>query len=111
MNLGRIKMETLQISEAVKEKLLSTEGANLEEKVTRLVMSDLQSRLRDCTESLYEFEKKYGLKFQQFKDLWERDGFPGKFSHETETDFMEWESLTDEQDLLLSEIRSLKAEV
>lgn len=104
-------METLQISEAVKEKLLSAEGANLGEKVTRLVMSDLQSRLRACTERLYGFEKKYGLKFQEFKDMWEKDDLPRKHSHETETDFMEWESLSDEHDLLLSEIRKLVAEV
>jgi len=104
-------METLQVTEAIKEKLLHAEGSNLEEKVTRLVLSDLQSRLKACIERLFEFEKKHGLKFQQFKGLWEKGDFPEKFSHETEADFMEWESLSDEHELLLSEIRSLKAEI
>jgi hypothetical protein len=104
-------MDTLQIAESVKERLLHAEGANLEEKVARLVLSDLQSRLKACMERLYGFEKKYGLKFQQFRDLWEKDDLPEKFSYETEADYMEWESLSHEQDTLLSEIRKLRVEI
>lgn len=101
-------MEIIQIPEAVKERLDRAEGANLEEKVVGLLMSDLQSRLRACTERAFGFEKKYGLNFPEFRGLWEKGDLPAKHSYETETDFMEWESLYDEHGLLLSEIRKLR---
>lgn len=104
-------MEILQIPEAVKERLDSVEGASLEEKVTALLMSDLETRLRICTERLYEFEKRYGLNFMEFRELWEKGDLPGKYSYGTETDFMEWESLYDEHGLLLSEIRKLREDI
>jgi hypothetical protein len=104
-------METLQISESVKEKLERAEGADLEEKVVGLLRSDLQSRLRVCVEKLYEFEKKHGLKFQEFMELWEKGGIADRYSYETEKDFMEWESLSDEHGLLLSEIRKLREDI
>jgi len=69
-------------------------------------MSDLENRLRSCTERLYEFEKKYRLAFKQFKEAWETDGSPEKYSYETEKDYMEWESLDDEHEFLLSQMRA-----
>ncbi len=104
-------MEILQIPENLKERLNRAEGTNLEEKVVGLLMSDLQSRLRACTERLFEFEKKYGLSFPEFKRLWEKGDLPSKHSYEKETDFMEWESLADERDFLLAEIRKLREEI
>jgi len=104
-------METLQIPEALKEMLDRAEGANLEEKVGRLLMSDLKYRLRTCTERLYEFEKKYGMSFEEFRESWEKNDSPGKYSYEAESDFLEWESLDDEHDFLLSEIRKLRKDI
>lgn len=101
-------METIQIPNSVNEMLLYTEGKSIQEKLTRLVMSDLENRLRSCTERLYEFEKKYSLAFKQFKEAWETDKIPEKYSYETERDYMEWESLDDEHDFLLSQMRELK---
>ena len=101
-------METLQIPNSVKELLLYTQGNSIQEKLSRLIMSDLENRLRVCTERLYEFEKRYGLSFKQFKDAWETDKILKKYSYETERDYMEWESLDDEHDFLLSKMRELK---
>ena len=103
-----IQMETLPISNSLKEMLIYVEGKSIQEKLTRLLMNDLGNRLRTCTERLYEFEKKYQLVFNQFKEAWETDGSPKKYSYEIEKDYMEWESLDDEHDFLLSLMRAAK---
>ena len=92
----------------MKEILQFAEGKTIQEKLARLLLSDLENRLRSCTERLYEFEKKYSLAFKQFKEAWEKDKVPEKFSYEIERDYMEWESLEDEHDLLLSKLREIK---
>lgn len=103
-----IKMETLPIPNSLKEMLIYVEGKSIQEKFTRLLMSDLENRLRTCMERLYEFEKKYQLVFNQFKEAWETDESPKKYSYEIEKDYMEWESLDDEHDFLLSQMRAAK---
>lgn len=101
-------METLQIPNSVKEMLLYIEGKSIKDKLVRLIMSDLENRFRSCTERLYEFEKKYRLPFRQFKEGWETDISSDKYSYETEKDYIEWESLDDEHDFLLSQMRAVK---
>ncbi len=101
-------METLQIPNAVKEMLLYMEGKSIKDKFFRLIMSDLENRFRSCADRLYEFEKKYKLVFKQFEEAWITDSGPEKYSYETEKDYMEWESLDDEHDFLLSQMRALK---
>jgi hypothetical protein len=103
-------MGTLQISDSVKELLEYAEGDNLDEKLAKLVLSDLERRLRVCAERCYEFEKKYGLNFQGFKELWEADSASGtdKYSYDVERDYIEWESVDDEHRLLLTQLRAIK---
>lgn len=101
-------MENIQIPDSMKEILQFAEGKTIQEKLARLLLSDLENRLRSCTERLYEFEKKYSLAFKEFKEAWEKDKVPEKFSYEIERDYMEWESLEDEHDLLLSKLREMK---
>ena len=101
-------MKTLQISNLVKEMLQDVKGKSFEEKLTMLLVRDLENRLHSCTERLYEFEKKYGQVFQEFKEAWETDKVPERYAYEIERDYMEWESLDDEHDLLLSQMRKIK---
>jgi hypothetical protein len=103
-------MKTSQIPNLVKEMLEYVEGKSFEEKLTLLLVRDLENRLRSCTERLYEFEKKYGQVFREFKEAWVEDKVPGKYSYEIERDYMEWESLDDEHNLLLSQMRKVKEE-
>ena len=101
-------MEILEIPDSVKEMLRHLKGKSLEDKFTALILRDLESRLRRCIERLYEFERKYGLAFREFKLAWETDKIPEKYSYKTESNFMEWESLDDEHGLLLKKIREMK---
>jgi len=104
-------MEALQVPDSVKEMMSYIEGGTIQEKMARLVMSHLENRFRSCTERLYDFEKKYRLPFKQFKEGWDANTSGEKYSYETEKDYMEWESLDDEHDLLLSQMRQVKEEL
>ena len=104
-------METLEIPNLVKKILKDREGRTLKEKFTRLMLSDLENRLRCCTDRLYEFEKNYGLSFRQFKRDWLEDKILDKYSYGVEADYMEWESLDDEHDLILSQMREIKGKL
>lgn len=74
-------METLQIPNEVKEMLHYAEGKTLQEKLARLVVSDLESRLRSCAERLYGFDKKHGMAFDEFKKAWREDNVSEKYSY------------------------------
>jgi hypothetical protein len=101
-------METLQISDSVKELLEYAEGNSLDDKLVKLVVSDLEKKLAICAERLYEFERKYALNFNEFKNTWELGAMSDKYSYSVESDYMEWESLDDEHRLLLSQLRKIK---
>ena len=104
-------METLKLPASVKEILELARGASLEDKVSNLVLSDIEKRLGFCVERILDFEKKYGMNFKEFEEAWQRDEIPEKYSHEIEHDYMEWESLDDEHDLLLSQIKKIKEDL
>lgn len=104
-------METLQLPASVREILESTRGDDLEQKVFHLLLSDLERRLHFCSDRILEFEKKYGMSFTEFAEVWQRDGGFDKYSHEVERDYMEWESLDDEHQLLLLQLRNIKQEM
>ncbi len=104
-------MEALKIPNSLKEVLELAQGVSFEDKVFNLVLSDIERRLRLCSERILEFEKKYGMKFKEFEEAWQRGEILEKYSHEVERDYMEWESLDDEHSLLLSQLRKLKEEL
>ena len=105
---GEVGMEALQVPDSMKEMMSYIEGGTIQEKLGWLIISHLENRFRSCTERLYEFEKKYRLSFEQFKGQWNSDTTERKYSYAIEKDYMEWESLDDEHDLLLSQMRQVK---
>ncbi len=104
-------METLQLSASIKKILESAPGENLERKIFNLVLSDLERRLHLCAERILEFEKKYGMSFPDFEQAWRRGEIAEKHSHEVERDYMEWESLVDEHQVVLAQLRKIKEEM
>ena len=42
---------------------------------------------------------------------WQGGEIPNRHSHEVEHDYMEWERLSDEHKLLLSQLKTLKSEL
>ncbi len=101
-------MQKIEITESTKYVLDFTEGTDIDEKLTNLVRGDLERRLRECSERVFGYEKKYGMSFEQFESAWNNNEILDKHSHEVERDYMEWESLEDEHSTLLSKLKNLK---
>lgn len=101
-------METLKVPDSFKDVLDYLEGDSLDEKLVHLITNELKRRLQACSQRIVDFEAKYGMGFEEFADAWQADEIPNRYSHEVERDYMEWESLSDEYKLLLSQLKRLK---
>jgi len=100
-------MKTLDISESMVEAMDYIEGDSLEGKISQLLINDLKNRLQRCSDRIVEFEAKYGYEFSEFKQAWQRKEINNRYSHEVESDFIEWESLVEERKYLLSKLKKL----
>jgi len=101
-------MQIVKLPESLQEILEFVEGKNLDEKLIQLIRNDLKRRLHLCSERIMEFEAKYGVQFDEFVANWKADKIPNRYSHQVERDYMEWESLVDEHNVLLAQLRKLK---
>ncbi|MFB6290334.1 MAG: hypothetical protein ABEJ25_01215 [Candidatus Bipolaricaulia bacterium] len=100
-------MKTLDISESIAEALEYIEGDSLEGKLSQLLASDLKNRLQRCSERIVEYEAKYGYEFPEFKKAWNQGEIDAPYSHEVESDFIEWESLVEERKFLLAQLKKM----
>lgn len=104
-------METVKVPDSLKDVLDYLEGESLDEKLIHLITNELQRRLQACSQRIVDFEAKYGMDFEEFTNAWQAGEIPNRYSHEVERDYMEWESLSDEYKLLLSQLKRLKSEL
>lgn len=101
-------MQNIELPESAKYIFDFTEGIDISEKLRNLVKGDLERRLKNCTERIFEFERKYGMAFGEFESDWQEGKVPDKHSHGVERDYMEWESLEDEHRELLHKLKKMK---
>ncbi|HED04907.1 MAG TPA: hypothetical protein ENI60_09180 [Candidatus Fraserbacteria bacterium] len=100
-------MTQVIIPDKLSEILQQLEGKTLDQKLAQLIERDLEHRLRYCSRRIVDFEVKYGLLFEEFRAAWELGTIPDRHAHEIERDYMEWESLVDERQLLLTKLKQL----
>jgi hypothetical protein len=81
----------------------------LKERVSELLISAIEKRLEEFSREILRLERKYGVTFEEFEKMWDRDGIKNKYSHEVEGDFMDWEILEMEKKELLSLLSKLTA--
>jgi|Deesub1362A_J573_1020465.scaffolds.fasta_scaffold03965_4 predicted DNA-binding protein YlxM (UPF0122 family) len=67
----------------------------------------IENRIKKVNEQIKKFEEKYGMKFEEFKDRWERGEICNRFSYEVEKDFWEWEALISRKKKLEEAIKCL----
>ncbi len=103
-----MEMVNISISKEIIERLKIIEGVNVEAKLVYLLNSGFVSQLRECESNILDYETKYGLSFDDFSDLWNKNQIKEKHSHEVERDFMEWEGFQLERSKWLGMIRDLK---
>ena len=51
------------------------------------------------------------MRFEAFTQAWQAKEITNRYSHAVERDYMKWESLVDEYELHLSNLKKLKREV
>ena len=104
-------METVKVPDSFRDVLEYLEGDSLDKKLVHLITNELKRRLQACSHRIVDFEAKYGMGFEEFARAWQGGEIPNRHSHEVERDYMEWESLSDEHKLLLSQLKKLKREL
>lgn len=59
-----------------------------------LVMRDYaRYKLAEIDEALHQYEKKYGMPFDAYKQVWETEDREEHYTYEAEQDYLEWEAL------------------
>ncbi len=104
-------MGTVEVPDSLKGILEYLEGETTDQKLVHLIINDLERRLQTCSQRIVKFEAKYGMRFEDFAQAWQAEQITDRYSHKVERDYMEWESLVDEYELLLSNLKKLKSEV
>ena len=70
-----------------------TGESHLDSAVRITVRDALKHRLERVEEEIEEFEEKYGMSFEEFKQKWNSDEIEDRYSYDVESDFWEWEGL------------------
>jgi len=104
-------METVKVPDSLKDIFEYLEGETSDQKLVCLIVNDFKGRLQTCSQRIVKFEAKYGMRFEAFTQAWQAKEITNRYSHAVERDYMEWESLVDEYELLLSNLKKLKREV
>ena len=86
------------------------QGETYEEKIRILAVEKVQSDLEECNRGILKYESKYGMTFEEFKDLQDKNEIKDKYSTEVEADYIEWEALEMEKRHWLSLLRRLKTQ-
>lgn len=57
-------------------------------------------KLTEANERCHTFEQRYGMGFQAFRNVWNEDRIPDRYSYQVEQDYWDWEAaVTDRQKL------------
>jgi len=86
----------VELPEDVLEILDMVQGETYEEKIRILAVEKVQSDLEECNRGILKYESKYGMTFEEFKDLWDKSEIKDKYSTEVEADYIEWEALEED---------------
>jgi len=101
-------MSIIELPEDVLEILDIVQGRTYEEKIRILAVEKIQSNLEECNRGILKYESKYGMTFEEFRNLWDKSEIKNKYSIEVETDYIEWEALEMEKKHWLTLLRRLK---
>ncbi|GJQ51019.1 hypothetical protein KsCSTR_47550 [Candidatus Kuenenia stuttgartiensis] len=83
-------------------------GEKAEDIVMKALSAGLRELLRECEEEILEFEIKYGLSFEKFKEHLEKGNVGDFHSYPLENDAMLWEDLEEEKRIRLESLRKLE---
>ncbi len=83
------------VSPKIGEFLLKTTGSkDIDESLHKILIDYLEIKLKELNETINDFEKKWGMNFEEFKRKLKEDisrAGNENYSFETEKDFWKWE--------------------
>ncbi len=79
-----------------------------EDMAVKALTAGLREYLKECEEEILEFEIKYGLPFEKFKEEIEKGRLGDPHSYPLEKDAMIWEDLVKEKQIRLKSLRKLE---
>lgn len=74
--------------------------------LSALAKDFIRLRLKEVAETKQNFEQKYFMPFEAFKQQWHAGLIPNSYSYEVEKDYWEWESAVSNE-ISLQELRAL----
>lgn len=70
-----------------------TSRVDLDSALISTITDAIEHRMEKCDEEIRKFETKYGMKFEEFKEKWEKNKLPeDRYSYNVEKDYWEWEA-------------------
>ena len=98
-------MAMIELSPPLRETLKRL--GELELDALNIFIRGFKELLKECEEEILNFEIKYGVSFEKFRDMSEKGDLGDPFSYPLERDTMRWEDLIVEKELRLNVIREL----
>lgn len=99
-------MAMIELSQPLRDTLKRL--GELEVNALRIFIRGLMELLKECEEEILNFEIKYGVSFEKFREMLENGDLGDPFSYPLEKDTMIWEDLIVEKGLRLNMIRELE---
>jgi hypothetical protein len=70
-----------------------------------LMMRDYaRQKLAEIDAALHRYEEKYGMPFEEYKQIWETEDREEHYTHQTEWDYLEWEALVTRRKRLIGSL-------
>lgn len=70
-----------------------TGEARVDAALTMMIRDYARQKLADLDAGLRQFERKYGMSFDAYRQLWESEDRPEHYTFEAEDDYLMWEGL------------------
>jgi hypothetical protein len=83
-------------------------GVEEEETAIQVMATGLKELLRECEQEILEFEIKYGMPFDRFKEQLDVGMLGDPHSYPLEKDAMVWEDLVKEKQVRLESLRKME---
>jgi len=99
-------MSMIELSPSLRDTLKRL--GEVEENAPKIFIRGLKELLKECEEEILNFEIKYGISFEKFREMLEKGDLGVPFSYPLEKDAMIWEDLVVEKGLRLNMIRELE---
>ena len=73
----------------------------VETALTTIIREYARQKLNELEVGLKQFEKKYGMVFEDYRRIWENEDRPEHYSFEAEDDYLMWEGFVTRRKRLL----------